>query len=111
MNNFYKDVHFDIPQGYYLHGVESVHDHTYYKRQYARYRVVNAFCLRYNTIRSLFMHAVLFHYYKSIYKKKKTKKSDLAIALGPWDTNMQCIYKVMLIELLTRLHTIAIKLV
>ena len=40
VNNFYKDVNFDIPQGYYLHGVESVHDFNH-QRQYARYRVVN----------------------------------------------------------------------
>ena len=92
MNNFYKDVHFDIPQGYYLHGVESVHDYTDYKRQYARYRVVNT-CVLYTI------------------QEEKNKKSDLPIARGPWDTNMQCIYKVMLIGLLTRLHTIANKLV
>ena len=51
VNKFYKDAYFDIPQGYYLHGVESVHDykshlddlHTSTTYQYERYPSRNVF--------------------------------------------------------------------
>ena len=63
VNKFYKDAYFDIPQGYYLHGVESVHDykshlddlHTSTTYQYERYRVANTCVLHISLLHNFFM--------------------------------------------------------
>ena len=100
MNNLYKDVQFDIPQGYYLHGVESVHDYTHYNhREYSRYRVINI-CVLYIRYDTIFIYARYYFTIIKVFTRRKKQKSDLPIARGLWDTNVQCIYKVMLIGLL-----------